>query len=233
MKRTALITLLILTAATRLTAQNVTIGGRYSNYSTDLSLASIGFDSGRQASVGFLGSYRNGPLGLHAQFDHDLENGIGLGDFFGFEFAEYSRDRFEFAISYTVVPNLDVEGGFRSEEIRVGGVSIFGEPLFSDIDLQHQALMAGVNIHSETIRPAGWYLSARGYIGTAEFDSFGTGISDDTSGYKIEAGVPIALGLSGWEVTPGVEYERIESNDFGLEFDTNRFFVNFAYTFGR
>lgn len=57
----------------------------------------------------------------------------------------------------------------------------------------------------------------------------------DTTGFKVEAGVPIALGLSGWEVTPGVEYERIESNDElqTVDLETNRFFINFGYTFGR
>lgn len=232
MKRAALFISVMLIAGAA-SAQSFTIGGRYSNYSTELGVAGFEFESGRQSSFGVLGSYRNGPLGLNFQLDHDIENGIGLSDLLPFDFAEYSRDRAEAGVSYTVIPNLDIEGGVRAEQVTVGGSSIFGQELFSDFDFTHQALFAGVNFHSRTIRPVGWYASARGYVGTAQFDTFGLDVDDDTAGVKFEVGIPIPLGLSGWEIAPGFEYERIESDEFELKLDTNRFFVNVAYTFGR
>ncbi len=232
MKRAGLFLCALLTAGAA-SAQSFTLGGRYSNYSTEVGVAGIDFESGRQSSFGLLGSYRNGPLGLNFQLDHDIENGIGLVDLLPFDFAEYSRDRAEAALSYTLIPNLDIEGGVRAEQVTVGGSSFFGAQIFSDLDLTHQALFAGVNFHSRTIRPVGWYASARGYIGTAQFDSFGVSVDDDTTGMKFEAGLPIPIGLSGWEIAPGFEYERIESDQFDLKLETNRFFVNVAYTFGR
>lgn len=232
MKRVALAFASLVLLALPASAQ-FTIGGRYSNYSTEIGSFDFNFDTGRDSSFGVVGVYRNGRLVLNGQFDHDLQNGIGITDILPIDVAEYSRDRGEFAVGYSIIPNLDLEAGVRTEKITVGGSSFFGQDFFSDLSIDHQALLFGANAHSTTIRPVGWYVSARGYVGTAKFDDFGIGVDDDTTGYKIEAGIPIALGLSGWEISPGFEYERIESDKLDFKIDTNRFLINVAYTFGR
>jgi hypothetical protein len=231
----ALLTLVITLIATAGAAQNVTIGGRYSNYSTEISSSIIGTDAfsletGRESSLGFIGEFRSGMLVLGAQFDHDFEGGVGIGFF---DFAEFSRDRFEAVVGIAPAQYVDVFGGFRFESLTLGGSSFFGDRLFEEADIDHQALVLGTRIHTPTIRPVGFYGEARGYFGTAESSvarSFN--LSSDTTGFKVEAGIQIPVGTSGWEIVPGIEWERIEAQDFELDFETNRFFVKFLYSFG-
>jgi hypothetical protein len=230
MKSLMLATLALLTT-TALQAQGLTLGGRYASYDTDLDAGLASLETGRASSVGFLATYRNG-LVLDAAIDHDFESGVTVGDFLPIDFADYSRDRVEAGVGYGVLPVLDVMAGVRHDDVNVGG-DFFGFDFFDDLNLEHQALWGGVSAHSQTIRPFGWYVTGRGYVGSAKFDVEGARVKSDTTGAKVEAGFPIPLGLSGWEVTPGFEYEQLETDDFGVELKTNRFFVAFSYTLGR
>jgi hypothetical protein len=231
MKRLMLATLALLTA-TALQAQGLTLGGRYASYDTDLDAGIASLETGRASSVGFLGAYRNNGLVFDAAIDHDFESGVTVGDFLPIDFADYSRDRIEAGVGYGVLPVLDVMAGVRKDDITVGG-NFFGFDFFDDLNFDHQALWGGVTAHSRTIRPFGWYVSGRGYAGTAKFDVEGARVKSDTSGAKLEAGFPIPLGLSGWEVTPGFEYEQLKTDDFDVELKTNRFFIAFTYTLGQ
>ena len=232
-----MITLVVAMAASA-AAQSGTFGGRYSNYATEvdssiLGLGSFELDTGRESSLGLLGDSRSGMFVLSWNYDHDFEGGINLVEFIPIEFAEFSRDRGEIGVGLALVPFLDLLIGARLEQITIGGQRFLGEAIFDDLDLNHQAILFGAHAHSQTIRPIGWYVSVRGYIGSADVEVDGFEVSTDTTGLKLEGGIPIPVGLSGWEVTPGVELETIDTDDLGLSFDTNRFFINFVYNFGR
>ncbi|HVT44904.1 MAG TPA: hypothetical protein VMT00_10975 [Thermoanaerobaculia bacterium] len=231
MKRILLIFAVCAFTAGALTAQTFTLGGRFSNYATDLDIGIVTIETGRESSVGIIGEYRAGVFVLRGQFDHDFEGGLSAG-LIPIDLAEYSRDRFEATAGYAPLPFIDFEAGFRMETLSIGGFSFFGNQFFSDLDFDHQAIVVGVNAHTQSMTPAGWYGSARAYIGSADFEFEGLGVSSDTTGYRIETGVPIAIGTSRWHVTPGVEFEHIETDRFGFQIDSNRFFVNFAYRFG-
>lgn len=232
MKRLTILLAAILFSATTLSAQNLTLGGRYSNYETSFEF----LDTGRASSVGAGGEYRAGLFVLNGRYDHDFDAGISF-DFLPIDLAQFSRDRGELAIGFAVLPYLDIVGGGRAEQLRLESASFFGEELFDEtFELDHTALMVGASVHSRSIRPIGWYGNVRGYFGNADYTVEGLGLSTDTTGYSVEVGFPIPLGLSGWEVTPGGEFESIEfKDDFALDlnYDTNRFFVNLAYSFGR
>lgn len=219
-------------------AQTTVLSGRYSNYATDIDLGLATLETGRGSSIGFLANYRNGGFVLNAQLDHDFDNGVSFLDFLPFELAEYSRDRAEATVGYSVIPMLDVEAGIRLDQMDIETSLLDDDDFFGGVDLEHQAIVGGVTFHSPTIRPVGWYASLRGYFGSAEFNFEGVDVTADTIGFKAEAGVPIPIGVTGWEITPGLELERLTTDDFafgvgGLEFDTNRFFINVGYALGR
>jgi hypothetical protein len=220
---------LILAAATA-SAQTTLLGGRYSSYSTDITMPLSSVETGRGSSIGFIATYRNSGFVLNGSVDHDFNNGVTLVDVLPIDFGDYERDRGELTVGYSVAPVLDVEAGVRLDKISVGG--IFSD-LIEDLDFDHQAITGGITLHSPTIRPIGWYVSGHGYVGSADFQVSGDDVSDDTFGYKVEAGVPIPVGVSGWEITPGVEFERLETDKWDIEFETNRFFINFGYVIGR
>lgn len=234
----ALTTAAVTIAAPSLFAQSgsplngFSIGPRYSNYSTrvDGTLTSGNFNTGRQHAFGLVGEYRNSGFVLDFQYDYDTSD-QGISSIF-VDVSDYHRSRGELAVGYAVIPSaLDIEGGVRLENVRLGGFALFGNSIGSDLDMDHQAIFGGIKVHSATDRPAGFYLLGRAYVGTAKFNQ--TAADDlDTTGYRGELGVPIALGESNWHIVPGVEYEHIQTQDFGagrrLRLNTNRFFLNFV-----
>lgn len=237
MKQFLLAALTALTMVASASAQSFSFGGRYSNYATEVDANLVTFDTGRSNSVGLIADFRSGRFLLTGRYDHDFENGFSVSDLLPIDVGEFGRDRFEVTVGVGATPYIDLEAGFRSESMTFGGGDFFDD-FFDDQDLTHQALVFGAAAHSETIRPVGWYVSARGYVGTAEIDFAGLTFESDTTGAKFEIGVPIPVGLSGWEVIPALEFEHLETDDFGLEgsgleFDTNRFIINFMYDFGR
>lgn len=209
-------------------AQSFEIGPRISNYSTHLDTDVLLLRTGRVSSYGLVGDYRSGAFVIDWLYDHDPQNGISLVDVV-IDTGDYTRDRGEVTVGFAVLPVLDLQGGVRLDQVRVGGVSFFGNPIATDMKIDHQAIAAGVRLHSATNRPAGFYLLARGMVGTARFRD---GIDDDadTTGYRGEAGVPIRLGQSNWFVVPGAEYEHLEAKDVGFRMNTNRVFLNFVYS---
>ena len=204
------------------------IGPRLASYSTDFS-AGTSFETGRQTGFGLVGDYRSGQFVLDFMWDHDPENGFSLTDII-VDTGNYERDRGEATIGYAIAPIVDLQGGIRFDNIRVGGASFFGNPFGTEFEVEHQAITAGVRLHTGEGNPVGWYGVARGYLGSANFDVAGLDRDPDTTGFRLETGVSIRLGDSAWSAVPGFEYERIETEeDFGLELDTNRVFVNFVY----
>lgn len=217
--------LLIATAAG---AQSFEIGPRISNYSTHLDTDLLSLRTGRVSSYGLVGDYRNGAFVVDWLYEHDPQEGISPIAFI-VDTGDYTRDRGELTVGFAVLPALDLQGGVRLDQIRIGGIEFFGNPIASDLKIDHQALTAGVRFHSETNRPAGFYLLARGMIGTAKFRD-GLDQDVDTTGYRGEAGIPIRLGQSKWFVVPGAEYEHLEGKDVGWRMNTNRVFLNFVYS---
>jgi hypothetical protein len=236
MKKTFLCSLAFLLIASAASAQTFTLGGRYSSYSTDLEVGPATFETGREGSFGLVGSFRSGGLVLSGMYDVDSGGDLDI-DIIPLDLAEFERSRFEGTIGYSVLPFMDIEGGVRLDNIEFGGVLFFDD----DVELEHQALTAGITFHTPTIRPVGWYGTVRGYIGTADFNVQGFDAEADTTGYRLEMGVPIPLGTSAWEITPGVEYEVINTEDDdslinlgdALDLESNRLFILFGYTFGR
>ena len=207
------------------------IGPRLSSYSTDFEGDLDSFKTGRQSAFGLVGDYRSGQFVLDFSFDHDPENGIRLTDIV-LDVGEYSRDRGEATAGFAVAPFLDLQGGIRFDTIRVGGASFLGVNFGDTLDIDHQALTAGARIHSGDGEPVGFYLLGRGYIGSAKFDIIGDDVDTDTSGFRAEGGISIRLGQSNWSVVPGLEYEHLETDDFDVRLNTNRFFLNFVYRTG-
>ena len=210
-------------------AQTFTIGPRISNYSTDLDFPGESLKTGRQVAFGLAGDYRSGAFVLDFNWDHDQENGMHLTDLI-VDTSDYARNRGEVTVGYAAAPFLDLQGGVRLDSIRIGGASIFGSSVLTDLDIDHQALTAGLRLHSGDNDPAGFYILGRGYIGSAKLNfSAAPTVDTDTSGYRGEAGIPIRLGESNWRVVPGAEYEHIEMKDYPLRINTNRLFLNFIY----
>lgn len=208
-------------------AGTFSIGPRISNYSTDMREAFTPMKTGRQSSFGLVGDYRNGNFVLDFLYDHDPENGIGLSNLI-VDTGNYSRDRGEVTVGFAAAPFVDVQGGIRIDSTRVGGVVVLGNPLSTDLNIDHQALTGGVRFHTEPA-PVGFFLLARGFIGSAKID-FGQGkVDTDTSGYRGEAGLDIRVGESTWSVQPGYEYDHFETKDYGIRMNTNRLFLNFVY----
>jgi hypothetical protein len=244
MNRTLSFAALLLLAATAASAQSnyyrssappvssFTIGPRYSSYSTRFTgNATPELRTGRQSSFGIMGEYRNGALVLDFNYDYDPSNGVGISDLL-FDSSDYRRSRTEVTVGYALLPGLDLQAGGRFESVRIGGFSFFGNPFGSDFSMDHQAIAAGFKLHSAVDGPAGFYLLGRGYIGSAKFNDEST--NDKTStGYRAEFGIPIQLGESNWKLIPGLEYEHIQTEEFGfgssVRLDTNRAFIAFVY----
>lgn len=165
MKKLGLLFLAVMMFSATLNAQTFTLGVRYSNFSTDFTAEPFRFESGREGSFGIFGIYRADRLVVSGSYDDDSAGGIDL-DFLPLDLADFTRDRFEGMIGYSVLPVLDIEGGIRVDNIGFGG--IFG---FDDIKVENQALGAGITLHSATIRPAGFYATRRVYAGEADLTS--------------------------------------------------------------
>ena len=204
-----------------------TIGPRLSNYSTDIRETFTPLRTGRQSSFGLVGDYRNRNFVLDFMYDHDPENGIGITDLI-LDVGNYSRDRGEVTVGMAVAPTLDIQGGVRIDQTRIGGVVVIGFPVATDTNIDHTALTAGLKFHTNG-DPVGFFVTARGFIGSAKVD-FGAGnVDTDTSGYRGEAGINIRVGESAWSIQPGYEYDHFETKDFGIRMNTNRLFLNFVY----
>ena len=232
-RRLALLAALAVIAASadaQTTNSTFSIGPRVSSYSTDIDGGSPGtIKTGRQSSFGLVGNYRAGKFVLDFSYDHDPSNGIRLTDII-VDVGDYQRDRGEATVGLALAPVLDIEGGLRIESIRVGGFSFFGSNFGSDLNFDHQAITVGLNLHSDPSQPLGFHVKGRGYVGSAKFDdALGTNVNTDTSGWRGEAGLDIRIGETNWWVTPGVEYEHLETKDYDLRFNTNRFFLNFVF----
>ena len=229
MKRVFLIAAAMVLVAGSAYAQSGTFGGRISSYSTDIDAAFFSLETGREMSIGLHGSYRNGMFVLNGQWDHDFEGGISVSDFLPFDAANYERDRIELAVGISPAEYIDLVGGFRLDEILIDSVSVVGFNFGDAID--NQAILVGINFHSpeRTTSAVNWYALARAYFGTAEFDFNNLRVEEDSFGYRIEVGVPIAIGDTQWSITPGFEWESIETDEFDLQLDTNRFFLGFTY----
>lgn len=203
------------------------IGPRYSNYSTDVDVEFLTVESGRQHSIGLVGDYRSGVFVLDFLYDHDPENGLSLTDLLPIEFGRYSRDRGELMVGWSAAPMLDLQGGFRMDKFSVGG-RVFGGGLFDGEDFDHNAIAAGVHVHTPTDRPFRLYGIVRGYAGSVDFGGRNFESQVDSTGWRVEGGIEIPIGDSNWRAVPGVEFERIDAQP-RLQTDTNRFFVNFIY----
>lgn len=231
MKKIAFVLTSIALAAAA-SAQSFTIGPRVSSYSTDIDGGISTMKTGRQSSYGLAGDFRSGVFVLDYSYDHDPENGIDVTDFL-VDTGDYTRDRGEVTVGFAALPFLDLQGGVRIESFRVGGFALIGNPIATDMDVNHNALAFGVKLHSTSMRPFGVYGLARGYVGTAKINRLGVHNDSDTSGYRFEGGFAFPIGESSWSVQPGVEYEHIETKDFGIRLNTNRFILGFVYTSGR
>ncbi len=204
------------------------IGPRLSNYSTDVDAGPAPLKTGRQSSFGIVGDYRTGTFVLDFLFDHDPENGISLTDII-VDTGNYERDRGEATVGFAVASVLDLQGGVRLDSIRIGGASVLGTAFLTDLNIDHQALTAGIRLHSGDHTPVVFYLLGRGYLGSAKFDVRGLDVNTDTSGFRAEGGLNIRLGESSWWVVPGLEYEHLETDEFDIRLNTNRVFLNFVY----
>lgn len=209
------------------------IGPRVSSYSTDLDAGINTIKTGRQSAYGVAGDFQNGKFVLDYLYDHDPQNGISVVDLL-IDTGDYTRDRGEVTVGYAALPGLDLQVGARTESFRVGGIAIVGNPIFTDMHVDNQAIVFGARIHTPSDQRLGFYALARGYVGSAKVTTNSLSrFEDDSSGYRLEGGISIPLGESSWAITPGVEYEHIETNDLGLRLNTNRFILAFVYRSGR
>lgn len=218
----------LLALTTAAAAQTFEIGPRISNYSTHLDTDLLSLRTGRVSSYGLVGDYRNGALVVDWLYEHDPQEGISPIAFI-VDTGDYTRDRGELTVGFALLPTLDLQGGVRLDQIRLGGIEFFGNPIASDLNIDHEAITAGVRFHSATNRPAGFYVLGRAMIGTAKFRD-GLDQDADTTGYRAEAGIPIRLGQSNWFIVPGAEYEHLEAKDTGFRMNTNRAFLNFVWS---
>ena len=222
---------LVLFVAVSASAQSsFEIGPRVSNYSTDLISGLIRLDTGRVSSYGLVGGYRTGSLVIDWLYEHDPQNGISPTAIV-LAVDDYERDRGELTLGFRITPSIDLQGGVRLDQIRVGGVSFLGSSFASDLDVDHQALVAGVKFHTATSGPASFYILGRGIVGDAKFNDISAGEDHHgTTGYRAEAGIPIRLGQSNWSIVPGAEYEQWRADDVSFRLKTNRVFLNFVYS---
>ena len=52
-----------------------------------------------------------------------------------------------------------------------GLTTIFGNPVSTDLNIDHQAIVVGARAQTPSWHPFGWYLLGRGYVGSAKFDA--------------------------------------------------------------
>jgi hypothetical protein len=206
------------------------IGPRWSNYSTRVEARTAPTArTGRLNAAGVVGGYRNGAFLLDFQYDHDPENGIGLSNVI-VDTGDYQRDHGEVTVGLS--RGVDLFAGLRFESLRVGGATVLGTNVAADLDIDHQAIVVGARLGKPIARPIGFYAMARGYVGVAKYRQLSARVTDiDTTGFHAEAGVPIAIGESAWSAVPGIEYEEIRGERADLHWKTNRFFINFIYSF--
>jgi len=227
MKKLAFAFLSLSIASTAL-AQSFSFGPRVSSYSTDYR-GVTSLRTGRRTSFGLQGDYRSGSFVLDYFYDHDSTSDASVIDLL-IDTGDYTRDRGEVTAGWSVLPVLDLQGGVRYETSRIGGVSIIGTPLFTDVDSTHQALVFGVKLHSDPHQRVGVYLLGRGYVGNMKINDLA--VDDTTNGYRFEAGVSIPIGESNWAVVPAAEYEHFDMQDFGTRINTNRVMLAFVYRGG-
>ena len=210
-------------------ANGFRIGGRYANYATAADIGLFTVDSGRQYSVGVLGSYRSGLFVLDFNWDHDAETGIDIGEFLPAESGAYSRDRGEITVGWSAWEYFDVQGGFRFDRFSITGVSL-GNEVLDPGDVENNMILGGIHVHTPAYYPWGAYGVLRGYFGSATFTSGGTNDEVDSSGWRMEGGQEIPLGNSNFRVIPGLEFEEVDVLPRFNTF-TNRFFVTVQYKF--
>jgi hypothetical protein len=204
------------------------IGPRISNYSTKFDTTTDRVRTGRQSSFGVAGDYRSGQFVLDFNWDHDPEDGFEPSDLV-VDTGNYERDRWEVMAGYALAPVLDIQGGLHYDDIRLGGASFFGNPIFNDLQIEHTAIAAGLKLHTGDRAPFGFYALARGFVGTADISLLANADNPDTTGFRAEGGISFRLGDSNWYAVPGLEYERVQSDDDLLDFKSNRVFVNVIY----
>ncbi|HUP49265.1 MAG TPA: hypothetical protein VNA04_10790 [Thermoanaerobaculia bacterium] len=205
------------------------IGPRYSNYSTDIDVGILTVESVRQHAFGLAGEYRSGVFVLDFNFDHDPENGLQITALLPIEIGRYERDRGELTVGWSALPVLDIQAGFRFDSFSVGAGG-FGGSFFAGEDFDHSAIVVGIRAHTPTRSPFGLYGVLRGFAGSVDFGVSGLSAQVDSSGWRAEGGVEIPIGQSRWHAVPGIELERLDA-DPRVRVETNRFFVNFMYTF--
>lgn len=239
MRRTALFFLVLLTCAAASAQSTIprartgggtgvpgtfSIGGRYSNHSTTVDMGLATIETGRQGSLGIVGGYRAGQFVLDFMADKDPENGIDISDIIPVNFGAYERTRGEVTVGWAPLPILDLQGGVRLDQITLSGNFAF----FDGDEFDHQALVAGIQLHSPDGSPVVVYGLARGLFGTADL---GNGADTETTGYRVEGGVSIPLGQSKWTITPALEYEVLDTENDFMRLTSNRFLLNVVYTF--
>ena len=235
MRQAALFLALVFVTATAFAQTNAnlfSIGPRVSSFSTDLDdvNAFTTIKTGRASSFGLIGDVRaSGGLVFDWRYDHDTSDGLSpIATIV--DVSDFRRDSGEVTIGYELADIVDLQAGVRLDSFSVGGATFLGTNLVTDLDVDHQALAAGIKIHTPPGQRLGFYVLGRGYVGTAKFHDDSGRTDGDTSGYRGEAAVIIPLGESNWHLTPGVEYDHIETKNFGFRMNTNRFFLGFVYT---
>jgi hypothetical protein len=209
----------------------LTLGPRYSNYSTVTDIEILTIETGRQHAFGMVGEYRSGAFVLDFQYDHDPENGFQIIDILPLDVDTFTRDRGEVTIGWAPHPYFDLQGGVRFDQISIGGGALGGDLFFGGRDFDHTGIVVGVKVHTPSDRPFGLYGIARGFLGYAELGDSAFGRQEDVTGRRLEGGIVIPIGESAWKAVPGIEYEYLELGERVLAMETNRFFVNFVYTF--
>jgi hypothetical protein len=205
------------------------IGPRISNYATRFNAGETSVKTGRQSGFGVAGDYRTGDFIFDFMGDRDPENGLRLTDLI-IGLGRYERTRGEATIGYAFSPSFDLQAGVRYDDFRLNGTSFFGNPFFSDLEVNHQALTGGVHLHTRDFESVGYSVTARAYGGTADFSVTGPGVNDpSTYGIRVEGAVSLRIGRSQWYAVPGLEYEKLTSEDEVLDLDTNRIFIKVMY----
>jgi hypothetical protein len=227
---TAAIALTAVTAAAQTSHSTFSIGPRVSSFSTDVDgEAGYSVKTGRENAFGIVGDYRTGRFMLDFSWDTDSSEGLNFTTVF-IDVSDYQHQRGEFAGGYAVTPFLDLQAGFRDESYQIGGFSFLGSSFGSNLNFDHQALIGGLHFHSDLRQQVVAHVKVRGYIGSAKFDnSLGQRIQTDTTGWLGEASADIRFGESNWYIVPGAEWDRVETSDYDLRFNTNRFLLSVLY----
>ena len=210
-------------------ANGFRLGARYANYATAADIGLFTVDSGRQYSLGVLGSYRAGVFVLDFNWDHDAETGVDIGDFLPADAGSYSRDRGEITVGWSAWEYFDIQGGFRFDRFDITGVTL-GNEVFEPGNVENNMILGGVHVHTPAYYPWGAYGVLRGYFGSATFTSGGFNEEIDSSAWRLEGGLEIPVGNSNLRVIPGLEFEEVDVQPRFSTY-TNRFFVTLQYKF--